>query len=122
MDHSYDSADSLGSGKFLCDADSLIEGEFRELQAKTGDSTLYLVATRHSGIARAWLNTCPHQGRPLNWAPDRFLTDEHGHLVCAAHGAVFEPANGRCISGPCKNAELRAVVLKEVNDKIYLDP
>jgi nitrite reductase/ring-hydroxylating ferredoxin subunit len=109
-------------GKFLCKAETLIEGKFRELQANTGTETLFVIATRHAGVARAWLNVCPHQGRPLNWAPDRFLTDEHGHLVCAAHGAVFEPARGRCISGPCKNAELRAVGLTEINDKVYLTP
>ncbi|QOC22161.1 Rieske 2Fe-2S domain-containing protein [Wenzhouxiangella sp. AB-CW3] len=103
---------------FLCQSDELSDGRFREFTVETDDETVYLVATRHQGQPRAWYNVCPHQGRALNFAPDRFLTDDHGHLVCCAHGAVFEPDRGRCISGPCENAELKAVTLAEDNGRI----
>lgn len=57
----------------------------------------------------AWLNICPHQGRPLNYAPDKFLLTPEGHLMCAAHGATFDTQSGECINGPCKGATLTAV-------------
>jgi nitrite reductase/ring-hydroxylating ferredoxin subunit len=119
MDHSY-KEDSVNRPEFLCDAEVLGEGQFCELATEIAGQPTFLVATRHCGQPRAWLNVCPHQGRELNWAPNRFLTDEQGHLVCAAHGAVFEPEQGRCISGPCRNAYLEAIEIEERNQKIYL--
>jgi nitrite reductase/ring-hydroxylating ferredoxin subunit len=114
----------VASSKFLCRSETVIEGEFIELDAEFDGQRRFLVATRHNNQARAWLNVCPHQGRPLNWAPNRFLKDEHGNLVCAAHGAVFEPDAGRCISGPCRNAVLTSVPLEDNGEevRILLDP
>jgi nitrite reductase/ring-hydroxylating ferredoxin subunit len=114
----------VASSKFLCRSETLIEGEFVELDTEVNGRRLFLVATRHNAQARAWLNVCPHQGRPLNWAPNKFLSDEHGNLVCAAHGAVFEPHSGVCISGPCRNAGLTAVPLEDDGEeiRIHLDP
>jgi nitrite reductase/ring-hydroxylating ferredoxin subunit len=43
---------------------------------------------------------------PLDWWPNEFLTDDGRHLVCATHGAVFEPDTGRCVEGPCPGARL----------------
>lgn len=57
----------------------------------------------------AWLNICPHQGRPLNYAPNKFLQTPDGYLMCAAHGATFNMHSGECIKGPCKGAALREV-------------
>ena len=108
--------------EFLCASESVREGEFSEHSVLTPDNTMHLIVTRHQGWPRAWLNVCPHQGRPLNWAPGRFLSDEHGHLVCAAHGAVFEPDAGRCVSGPCRNAGLKALEVTESDSEILVKP
>lgn len=103
----------MSESVFLCRAEELAEGQYREFQIERDADPVWLVATRHQGTPRAWLNVCPHQGRPLNFAPDRFLADEDRRLVCAHHGAVFDPADGRCIAGPCRNAELRHVSVDE---------
>lgn len=105
--------------KFLCKSADLSEGQFRQVLVGQGQSTVDLILHRRDGVAIAWLNLCPHQGRPLNWAFDRFLTDEAGQLVCANHGAVFETVAGRCINGPCRGAELRAVRLIEEGGSIH---
>ncbi len=110
----------MADRKFLCRSEKLLDGEFIELTTEIGGQRRFLVATRHEGEARAWLNVCPHQGRPLNWAPDQFLKDREGHLVCAAHGAVFEANEGRCLSGPCKNAALTAVTLAEDGMEVHV--
>jgi nitrite reductase/ring-hydroxylating ferredoxin subunit len=109
---------SIPAGQFLIDSSELAEGAFREVELGAGDRPLWLVVTRHQGTARAWLNVCPHAGRALNWAPDRFLTDNHGRLVCAAHGAVFEPAGGVCVAGPCLGAALKAVDVAEHDGEV----
>ena len=59
----------------------------------------------------AWLNVCPHQGRRLDYVPGKFLV-ERDRLVCAAHGARFRLADGRCVSGPCLGASLRRVAVE----------
>ena len=107
--------------QFLLDADAVPEGAFREAQVERDGQPLWLVVTRHQGTPRAWLNVCPHAGRSLNFAPDRFAVDDRGRLVCAAHGAVFEPDQGVCVAGPCRGDRLRAVAVREVEGRIELD-
>lgn len=111
-------SDPVNEPVFLCPADDLAEGQYREFQLELEGQPTWLIVTRREGAARAWLNVCPHQGRPLNFAPDRFLTDEENRLVCAHHGAVFEPVGGVCVAGPCKNAALREVTLAEREGRI----
>ena len=63
-----------------------------------------------SETVQAWMNICPHAGRRLDWAPGKFLLD-HGRLVCAAHGAMFELEHGECIAGPCRGQSLVPVAV-----------
>lgn len=60
------------------------------------------------GTPRAFLNVCPHRGQPVDLGDGRlFLPD--GNLECQAHGAVFDPATGACVRGPCAGDRLRAL-------------
>jgi len=106
--------------KFLCRSDSLRDGHYIELETQGASGPMFLIGTRFQGAARVWINCCPHQGRPLNWAPDQFLVDPAGQLVCAAHGAVFEPEHGQCVSGPCLKASLTPAAVTEEDGSIYL--
>lgn len=105
---------------FLCPGEALAEGHYREFRIERDGEPEWLIATRLHGRPRAWRNICPHQGRPLNFAPDRFLTDQENRLVCAHHGAVFEPDSGICISGPCQRAELSALAVFERGEEVYV--
>jgi nitrite reductase/ring-hydroxylating ferredoxin subunit len=66
----------------------------------------FVVALSDGGI-RAYVNTCPHAGHPLDLLPHRFLTADRSLIVCSSHGALFEPADGRCVAGPCTGRALR---------------
>ena len=105
--------------QFLLNSGELTEGQFREARMQHQGRIVWLIVTRQSGRIRAWFNVCPHQGRSLNYAPDRYLTDPKGQLVCAAHGAVFEPENGVCTNGPCLGASLKAIETTEHNEQIF---
>lgn len=105
---------------FLLDSAQLAEGQFKESCAQGPDGPLFLVLTRQAGEAKAWHNVCPHLGRALNFAPDRFLTDDQGQLVCAHHGATFDCGTGQCVSGPCQGDALTAVTVVEQEEKIWL--
>jgi len=52
------------------------------------------------------INRCPHQGTPLDLLPGRVFSADGRHLVCATHGALFDPASGLCLKGPCKGKRL----------------
>ena len=109
---------AIDRNRFLLSSAELAEGGFREVELDAGGRPVWLIVTRHQGTPRAWLSVCPHAGRALNWAPDRFLTEEQGRLVCSAHGAVFDPADGGCVSGPCRGASLSEVPVAEHDDAI----
>jgi nitrite reductase/ring-hydroxylating ferredoxin subunit len=67
-----------------------------------GESTPLI---RCGDTVQVYANRCPHQGRRLDYAPDRFLIKD-ATLVCAAHGAVFGMADGLCLQGPCRGESL----------------
>jgi len=68
----------------------------------------FVVAIPGGGV-RAYENTCPHAGHPLELRPHRFLTAERDFIVCASHGALFAPDSGLCVAGPCVGRSLRPI-------------
>ena len=68
----------------------------------------------------AYLNRCPHAGRPLNFLPDRFLAPDGELIQCCAHGALFEKATGLCIAGPCVDESLRRLPVAVINGEVQL--
>ncbi len=95
--------------------ESIEDGGYAEAEAMVDGDAESLILHRRGQQVHAWLNVCPHAGRRLDWAPGKFLQSKDGHLVCAVHGASFEPDTGQCIAGPCRGERLRRVAV-EVRD------
>ncbi|MGH8378742.1 MAG: Rieske (2Fe-2S) protein [Gammaproteobacteria bacterium] len=70
---------------------------------------------RHGDEVHAYRNVCPHAGNFLNWKVDAFLTRDKSLIMCSAHGALFDPASGACVAGPCVGHALDAVTA-EIQD------
>ena len=85
------------------------------LDVDIGGERESIIVHRVGNWVDAWLNICPHQGRRLDYVPGKFLIDR-GRLVCAAHGASFRLADGRCVSGPCLGASLRRVAVEDAGE------
>ncbi len=68
-----------------------------------------------------YVNSCPHIGTPLDWMPDRFLSADGSHIICATHGAEFRIADGECVHGPCMGERLEAVMI-QINDGTVFVP
>jgi nitrite reductase/ring-hydroxylating ferredoxin subunit len=68
----------------------------------------------------AYVNRCPHAGRPLNFLPDRFLSSDGELIQCVAHGALFEKSTGECIAGPCVDDHLRRIPIHVVDGAVCL--
>lgn len=59
-------------------------------------------AVRFNGRAVAYLNRCAHVAMEMDWRPNHFFDDSGRWLLCATHGATYEPSNGACAGGPCR--------------------
>jgi nitrite reductase/ring-hydroxylating ferredoxin subunit len=77
-------------------------------------------AVRHAGRVVAYLNRCAHKLVELDWQEGEFFDAERRYLVCATHGALYDPASGDCASGPCRGATLTAIPVREANGSVWL--
>ncbi len=75
---------------------------------------------RQGDAVYAYANICPHLRHPLDFPPDRFLTPNGDMLRCSSHGALFTPATGDCVFGPCLGRSLMALELRVVEDEIWV--
>ena len=73
------------------------------------------------GTYHAYLNRCPHVGTPLDLWENEFLSEDARTIICATHGAVFEPDSGRCISGPCAGDALTRLPIRRDGDGLVID-
>jgi nitrite reductase/ring-hydroxylating ferredoxin subunit len=73
-----------------------------------------VIVTRRGEALSAFINRCPHARWPLDTFDGRFLFTPEGDLMCAAHGAVFDPISGTCLGGPGTGAGLTPVELIEL--------
>ena len=65
------------------------------------------------------VNRCPHTGITLEWVDNQFFSSDQRYLMCATHGAVFEPPTGECIWGPCLGLSLQSVPVEIEDGRIY---
>ncbi|WP_019658384.1 Rieske (2Fe-2S) protein [Variovorax atrisoli] len=72
-------------------------------------------AVRWQGAVHAYLNQCPHAGGPLDFE-GQVLESSGRFLMCARHGAIFEPDTGKCVGGPCRGARLTPLAVHEKPD------
>lgn len=101
------------NGPVLCSLAELTEHGARGFSVGEGDWPLRgFVVALPDGDLRAYVNTCPHAGHPLDLLPHRFLTADRSLIVCASHGALFEPSTGRCVFGPCPGRSLRPLAVR----------
>ena len=84
----------------LCRLDDLPLHSARGFDPESrGEDTIFVVRTEQG--VRAFINRCPHQGTPLEYRKDAFLSADGLQIVCYAHGARFETDSGLCVRGPC---------------------
>jgi nitrite reductase/ring-hydroxylating ferredoxin subunit len=67
------------------------------------------MVVRRGPLVRAYVNSCPHVGAPLDFTKGQFLDFERTHILCANHGALFRIEDGHCLSGPCRGKDLVSI-------------
>lgn len=68
---------------------------------------------RYLGVAYAYINRCAHVPIELDWNPGQFFNLSQEWIICATHGAMYHPADGFCVMGPCQGRSLTAIPVTE---------
>jgi nitrite reductase/ring-hydroxylating ferredoxin subunit len=100
-----------GVTRRLCAEADISEGEGRGFVFGAGTEREAIFVIRWNGALRAYRNSCPHAGTPIDWPENRFFDISGKFLMCGTHGAVFRPDDGVCIEGPCQG---RALARREI--------
>ncbi|MBA4214862.1 MAG: 2Fe-2S ferredoxin [Polaromonas sp.] len=97
----------------LCNSRDLVDGgRAVPFDVNYAGQTCRAFAVRFQGQPHAYLNRCSHVAMELDWQPDRFFDDTGRWLMCATHGAVYEPATGECRGGPCRGGLFKIELLE----------
>ncbi len=102
---------------YLCASGELVDGGPAVAfdVAYTGER-LRAFAIRYQGRVHAYLNRCTHVPMEMDWQEGRFFDDTGRWLLCATHGASYEPDTGACASGPCRGNLVRVELSEEGGD------
>ncbi len=106
----------------ICKLDSIKnveQGIWYEFSLQLDSGLISIMLILEEGKYRAFKNLCPHQGRRMDYSLGKFLTTEQGNIVCPAHGAEFNAANGLCTNGPCLGESLQAVHIQLNEEDIF---
>jgi len=76
---------------------------------------------RFHGKPYAFVNKCAHVPVELDWNEGEFFTVQKDYLICATHGAHYQPDTGFCVMGPCKGKRLKAIEVIEKNQQIIIN-
>lgn len=111
---------AAGTPYLICAAEALVEGGSGvRFTVQWGSGRYPAFAVRYDGAVHAYVNRCSHRFLELDWEPGRFYDADARHLVCATHGALYEPDTGRCVAGPCTGG-LAKLPAFENNGYVYL--
>lgn len=108
---------------FICTSEQLSEkGKGVRFNVMEANRPAAAFAVRFAGTVYAYLNRCAHVPMELDWTPGDFFDVSGLYLMCATHGAVYEPESGRCAGGPCKGGRLRRIPVIERNGQVFWQP
>lgn len=117
---SLNSTKKQAKRKLVGKVGELAPGMTKKFTLSNGEYSVEGMLLNYRGSLYSYLNRCPHVGISLDWVENQFFTIDGRYLMCANHGATFEPATGECIWGPCVGAALQSVPLEMEGEKIFV--
>jgi nitrite reductase/ring-hydroxylating ferredoxin subunit len=97
----------------------LTHGTSKKFTLRCGGNNVEAMLINFEGDMFAYLNRCRHIALSLDWVDNEFFTEDKRYLICANHGATYEPKTGQCIWGPCAGASLQGVPLEIEGENIF---
>jgi len=107
-------------GKAVGRLGELAHGQSKKFTLRRGQRDFEAMLINYQGHHYAYVNRCPHVGIGLDWVDNQFFSVDHRYLMCANHGAVFEPPTGECVWGPCAGLSLQRLPLEIVEQSIWV--
>jgi nitrite reductase/ring-hydroxylating ferredoxin subunit len=113
----------MPQGLPLCASEALVErGRAQIFDVRLWGAPARAFALRFDGRVVAYLNRCAHVPAEMDWQPGEFLDADRRFIVCSIHGAMYEPADGRCVGGPCQRGRLMPVDVAERDGQVFWYP
>ncbi len=107
--------------KHICDSTHLAEkGDGIRFTVRRGNQSIPAFAVRYEGRVYAYLNQCAHRDVELDWEEGKFFDADQRYLICATHGALYEPTTGVCVDGPCRRGGLHAIEVEEGQQQVFI--
>jgi nitrite reductase/ring-hydroxylating ferredoxin subunit len=97
----------------------LAHGKSKKFALRCEGNRVEALLINFDGEYFAYVNRCRHVGISLDWVDNQFFTEDRRYLMCANHGATYEPKTGECIWGPCVGASLQGVPLEIAGKNIF---
>jgi nitrite reductase/ring-hydroxylating ferredoxin subunit len=105
--------------KLVARLGELGHGTSKKFRIRRGDFEAEALLINYQGELFAYANRCPHVGISLDWVDNQFFTVDQRYLMCANHGAVFEPPTGECVWGPCVGTALQKLAVEIEGEKVF---
>lgn len=103
----------------LCETSALVEsGLAVPFEVLYRGEVLNAFAVRFQGQVHGYLNRCVHLPMEMDFQANRFFDGSGQWLICSTHAALYDPATGVCVSGPCGGALVK-IPMSEVGGKVY---
>jgi nitrite reductase/ring-hydroxylating ferredoxin subunit len=109
---------AMPKGRVVARVDELSHGMTKKFLLRCQGRTIEALLLSYEGDLFAYVNRCCHIQLSLDWVDNRFFTEDKRYLICANHGATYEPRTGECVWGPCFGAFLEVVPLVIAKGKI----
>jgi len=94
------------AGVVLGPASLIADGGARSFVVQMKAGRFHGFVVRRGDRVHGYVDRCPHAGLPLAQKLDQYLTADARFIACSWHGALFEPASGLCVGGPCTGQRL----------------
>lgn len=75
-------------------------------------------AIRFQDQTYAYLNRCTHVPMEMDYQQNQFFDSTGQWLMCATHGAMYQPQTGACRGGPCRGGLVK-IGTSEVDGVVY---
>lgn len=108
--------------RLICASEALVErGDGVRFELELAGEVVPAFAIRYNGRVHAYVNRCAHVPIELDWLHGAFFDMYRHLLICSTHGALYDPATGHCVGGPCRGGRLKPVRVCEREGGVWLE-
>lgn len=110
----------VASERLICASTDLVDGgKGLRFEVERYGRAEPAFAVRYRGKVFAYYNRCAHVPAKLDWNTGEFFDSSGLYLICATHGALYDPSTGACRGGRCNGKGLERIKVVERDGNIY---